>query len=75
MIKIFIRGKIETDQVYKINKLLIYYLLKENINLDMRLKISTISDCPYITDFISQKAEFNIYLLLLSADNNLFIKL
>lgn len=56
------RGKLETDQVYKINKLSIHYQLKANINLDPRFKIS----CSYITDFMSQKAEFDLHLIVVN---------
>lgn len=36
MLKDFIKVKIESDQIYKINKNLIHHLLKRNTNLDMR---------------------------------------
>lgn len=35
-LKDFMRGKLKSDQVYEINKLPIHYLLKANINLEIR---------------------------------------
>lgn len=40
----FIKRKIKPDQVYEIKKPYIHYLLKANINLDMKLKMYTSSD-------------------------------
>lgn len=52
----------------------IYNQLKENTDLDMKLKMFISSSCSCTTDFISEKVKSDIHLLLLPSVTN-FIQL
>lgn len=61
----FMREKSKIVPVYKENKFQIYYLVKVNTNLGMKLKTSISNGCSCITDFTTIPAVVTLTLQIL----------